>query len=297
MAFPEGLQREAMAETNTGKVLVAEQDRHPPPRAAPIKDHFCIRDTANERVRLHWRQRRPRLRTAANRLNGRPVKSRPAPMVKDLAGFRVCALCQHTRSAGVCRPPPVTESGFDSRTLMLKLWVTGGSPARRPGDPAAVFARVAVHHLAQRARLNSLYEPDGRRTAPTGSLWLKPVTELDLREARAREQNRHPPPGATAHNDHFGVRGGAQEVIMRERIPGLRAVPYRLDGHRSNPGLTWLGDESSGFGVITFGQQLWLTAGERNPSLAEGGLDLSTLPLKFRITVRARHHDRIVAEL
>ena len=81
-----------MAETNTGKVLMAEQNRHAPPRAAPIKDHFCIRDTANERLRLQRRHGVAGLGTVADCVNGRLVEPCPPAVAEELAGFGVGTL-------------------------------------------------------------------------------------------------------------------------------------------------------------------------------------------------------------
>lgn len=132
----------------------------------------------------------------------------------------------------------------------------------------------------QGPRLYLRYEPGDRFTAPAGVMQLKPVAELDLGEVLLGEQHGHPLPGRAADNDHFGIRGGAQETIMREHVSRLRAVADRTDGRRSCPRLSWLSDESQGFRILASGQQLRFAARERYPLLVEGRLNLDALRLE-----------------
>lgn len=123
VAFRERLQREPVAETDPGEVLVGEQDRHAPARAAPGEDHLGIGDAGDVGTGL-WRwQRVAGLGAVADRLGGFLVEPGPPAAAEDGAGLGAGALGQDARLASVGRPPSVAEGVFDPGTLPVKVWI------------------------------------------------------------------------------------------------------------------------------------------------------------------------------
>jgi hypothetical protein len=260
VAAPERLQPEPMAEAGIREVLMAEQDGHALPGTASVEHYIRVRDVIDEWASLQRWQRIPGLRTVANRLNGRLIKSGPAPTIKDLASFRVIRLGQNTRPGIPGRPPPFSESGRDPAQLVLKFWLATRRPPGGPADSGTDAGSVAGHRLAELSGLNPLDEPDDRGTVPAGRVQPEPVTELNPGRVLLGEQDGYALPCSPADNDHLGRRGRAQKTIVRDWIPRLGTVADGLDGHTGKPCLPRLSDKSKGLRIIALGQQLRLAA-------------------------------------
>jgi hypothetical protein len=114
-----------MTQANVRERSVGEQNRHTPRWAIPVNDHVGVRHAPDERLcpkRGEWVTRQ---RAVTDRLDGEVIKTGPATMVKDFAGFRVSALSQAAGLSGALLYPALTESGLDRRPLLFKLRIVG----------------------------------------------------------------------------------------------------------------------------------------------------------------------------
>jgi hypothetical protein len=80
-----------------------------------------------------------------------------------------------------------------------------------------------------------------------------------------------------------------------QRVAGLGAVADCVDGRLIQPCPPAAVQELAGFGVGALGQQARLAGAGRPPSMAEGAFDIGALQIKFRITVLAGCHGRMLA--